>query len=348
MPLAVSLAGVSVIYCLMVLFAMEEKEAGRGPAQARLDGPSLRAGDPRVPDAAPLLLVWRRRLLEVRHDLPRASAAGLLDRSTSSRRAGVARRCTRPQEFSRYYNLVSILRQHGDRLPVDRVLPARSPARASAYPSASRPAHRARAAGLLLADAAGPVPTAAIGQARRPGGGEPRARPRRLPRRRPALLLDQAHRARRRPSKAIWSTLLPGSSRPTAGTLPDGEDRGDPDDRFARLSQARPTGGGAAADRRREGRAPLRSGDSALRHRDRGPAGRSRTDGVFSPIVYVTGVSYLERSVAGTDTTVLGFVGGHTTRKIALEACERDAFRERARSGNQSDAPSIPACATDS
>ena len=126
--------------------------ARRRPAQARLDGLSLRAGDPRLPDAAPLLLVRRRRLLEVRHDLSRASAA---EHSRAfpqplRGRAGVAQPMHRG---ARAAGILALLQprlhpdQHGDRLPVDRVLPARSPTRASALPGARGPPHRARPPG---------------------------------------------------------------------------------------------------------------------------------------------------------------------------------------------------------
>ena len=74
------------------------------------------------------------------------------------------------------------------------------------------------------------------------------------------------------------------------------------------------------------------------------PKGERRTDGIFSPIVYVTGVSYLERSEGGTGTPVLGFVAGTTTRKVVVQACERDAFREREKTGAQSDPEAIAAC----
>jgi hypothetical protein len=76
------------------------------------------------------------------------------------------------------------------------------------------------------------------------------------------------------------------------------------------------------------------------------PEGARRTEGIFSPIVFVTGVSYLERSIGGLRTPVLGLVAGTTTRKVVLQACEHDAFRERARFGTQSDAKAIGACET--
>jgi hypothetical protein len=61
-------------------------------------------------------------------------------------------------------------------------------------------------------------------------------------------------------------------------------------------------------------------------------AGARRTDGIFSPIVYVTGVSYLARSAGGSDA-FLGFVGGTTARRVAVEACSRDGLRIRDNSG---------------
>ena len=58
-----------------------------------------------------------------------------------------------------------------------------------------------------------------------------------------------------------------------------------------------------------------------------------RTDGVFSPIVYVTGVSYMVRSTAtGKGKPQIGFVGGTTAEVVVRQACERDAFR-RVRKG---------------
>jgi hypothetical protein len=56
--------------------------------------------------------------------------------------------------------------------------------------------------------------------------------------------------------------------------------------------------------------------------------GARRTDGIFSPIVYVTGVSYLARSAGGSDA-FLGFVSGTTAGRIAVEACSRDGLRIR-------------------
>jgi hypothetical protein len=54
-----------------------------------------------------------------------------------------------------------------------------------------------------------------------------------------------------------------------------------------------------------------------------------RTDGIFSPIVFVTGVSYLERSGGQAGATQLGFVSRTTTERIVLQACERDGLRVR-------------------
>jgi hypothetical protein len=71
-----------------------------------------------------------------------------------------------------------------------------------------------------------------------------------------------------------------------------------------------------------------------------------RTDGIFSPMVYVTGVTYLERSRGGTGPAVLGFVGNTTAGKVALQACERDAFRRRD-TGARIDTQSVAACRDD-
>ena len=56
--------------------------------------------------------------------------------------------------------------------------------------------------------------------------------------------------------------------------------------------------------------------------------GASRTDGIFSPIVYVTGVSHLARSSGGSNAS-LGFVAGTTAGRVAVEACSRDGLRIR-------------------
>lgn len=56
--------------------------------------------------------------------------------------------------------------------------------------------------------------------------------------------------------------------------------------------------------------------------------GARRTDGIFSPIVYVTGVSYLARSGGGTKAAI-GFVRRTTAGRVAVEACIRDGLRIR-------------------
>ena len=298
MPLAVSLSrGSPSSTTLMVLFAMEEGPRGR-PAQAGLDGLSLRAGDPRLPNAAPLLLVRRRRLLEVRHDLPRTSSA----RSISffphplCGRAGVRPRDpARPPspQASRATTTSFHPHQHGDRLPVDRVLPLpdRHPGRP--LDPAAPGAEPGAAAEHLLLMLLAMIPTAAIGQAPAAGGGRAAPRSRRLPRRRPTLLLDQA-RGRGGASRRLSRRSLQPDLHPRPGrTLPDGQDPGHLGGTLrpprARRSGRRWRPGQPVAD----AKVDLLCDPVTLRYASESdePVGARRTERVFSPIIFVTGVS---------------------------------------------------------
>ena len=78
------------------------------------------------------------------------------------------------------------------------------------------------------------------------------------------------------------------------------------------------------------------------------PIGARRTDGIYSPIIYVTGVSSWSAAGAAPGTPVLGFVAGTTTRKVVLQACERDAFRERQKDGTQPTPKRSPGAAPNS
>jgi hypothetical protein len=51
--------------------------------------------------------------------------------------------------------------------------------------------------------------------------------------------------------------------------------------------------------------------------------------GVFSPLVFVTGVSYLWRSERSFRDVELGYIDNSTAKRVAMEACEVDAFRLR-------------------
>lgn len=53
-----------------------------------------------------------------------------------------------------------------------------------------------------------------------------------------------------------------------------------------------------------------------------------RSDGVFSPIVFITGVSYMRRRVGGqNDTVTLAYVSQVSAAEIAVRLCRDDAFR---------------------
>ena len=252
-----------------------------------------------------------------------------------------------PQEFSRYYNLVSILTNTLiGFLSIACFLPDRQPARPPYPAPAGQPTGRRRRA--PAADAAGHGPDRRHRPGSRAEAGEPRA-----------VLVG--FRADAPPFSSIKRV---GEEERYEGYLVDlcnrifTPDRGEryrmiktqvtSADRFARLARSE-------AERWRPGqpiagaKIDLLCDPVTLRYASESdePVGARRTDGVFSPIVFVTGVSYVERSTAAPDTTVLGFVGGTTARKVVLQACERDAFRERARYGTQSDADAIRACAAD-
>ena len=193
------------------------------------------------------------------------------------------------------------------------------------------------------------VPTAAIGQAPAPEAGEPR----------PVLV---GFRADAPPFSSIKRV---GEEERYEGYLVDlcnrifTPDRGEryrmvktqvtSADRFARLARSR--GGALAArpaDRRRQDRSPLRPGHAALRLRER-RAGRRAAHGrsLLADRLRHRGLLSWSAASAASIRPVLGFVGGTTARKVVLQACERDAFRERARFGTQSDADAIRACAAD-
>ena len=57
------------------------------------------------------------------------------------------------------------------------------------------------------------------------------------------------------------------------------------------------------------------------------PTIRSERLAVFSPVVFVTGVSYLWRSVRSFKDVELGYVENSTARRVAREACTVDALR---------------------
>ena len=56
------------------------------------------------------------------------------------------------------------------------------------------------------------------------------------------------------------------------------------------------------------------------------PDDPERAAGVFSPVVFVTGVSYLWRSVRSFKDVELGYVENSTARRVAREACTVDAL----------------------
>ena len=343
MPLAVSLAGVSVIYCLMVLFAMEEKEHGAGPlklvwmgflcALAILGYQMLHlyfwyGGGAYWKCGTIFLELLPRGILE---RFPTLFAGELALRSQCTEAPGA-------QEFSRYYNLVSILTNTMiGFLSIACFLPDRQPARPP-YPVVAGNAPGA-AAGLLLLMLLAALPTAAVGQA--------------------AETADPVLVGFRADAPPFSSIKRVGEEERYEGYLVDlcnrifAPDQGEryrmvktqvtSADRFVRLARTE-------AERWRPGqpiagaKVDLLCDPVTLRYASESdePVGARRTDGVFSPIVFVTGVSYLERSTGGlADAPVLGFVGGTTARKVVLQACEHDAFRERARHGTQSDPDAI-------
>ena len=346
MPLVVSLAGVSVIYCLMVLFAMEEKEHGAGPLKLVWLG--FLCGLAILGYQMLHLYFWYDGgaywrcgtiFLEL---LPR----GILELFPNLFEGELALRNNMHRAAAERAGILAILQprvdphQHSDRLPVDCLLPARSP---PARPPRAPATHRIRPPCSCCCCCWPRPPTAAIEPGRALEAGEPRDvlvgfradAP-------PFSSIKRVGEEERYEGYLVDLCNRIFHARP-GRTLPDGQD---PGHLGGPLRPPRARRGGALAarpaDRRREDRSPLRPGHAALRLRKRRAGRRAAHGRIFSPIVFVTGVSYVERSNGGTGTTVLGFVSGTTTRKVVLQACERDAFRERATLGTQSDADACP------